>query len=123
MKRIIVCAALALSGCISLPAADLTTEQASSASNEQLCTWLHANGDPAAYRELRNRNAVSAKELNLAKSNKAEIGMTSLGVICSMGPPSKVNRITTVSGVREHWVYRGKRQVYIENEKVVEYRD
>ncbi|MWL91339.1 hypothetical protein [Cupriavidus sp. SW-Y-13] len=111
-----------LAGCAGSPARISMMDEAelSQQSNENLCAayYMGSNKD-RVLAELQKRGALNSRDQDNVAGKKIQIGMSSTGLICSWGRPSKINSTTTRYGTREQWVYEistSKRQyVYVEN--------
>jgi len=92
-------------------------------SNEDLCIAYRHRRYESARDELTRRRALTVDEWHLVDSGTVKIGMSELGLLCTMGDPAKVNRTVTAAGTRKQYVYSLGAYVYVENGRVVAFQD
>lgn len=142
MKSLILfLSASLIAGCASVP---MTPESLATKSDVWVCESGYQignkmllgeapNHDEAISQELLRRKLVTPSELQFARSNRVQMGMSECALIISMDNPNKlgncgkINSSTGSYGVHKQYVYRGcgggsTKYVYVENGKVTSWQ-
>ena len=109
MQKFIITAisALILTGCAGSPI-DINSKpshELSGYTTEQLCRAYRSRPSDAVWDNLVARGAVRDKNRSYITAGKAWVGMNSVELLCSWGPPA--DKFKTVTGTSTHvqWVY------------------
>ncbi|MBW2105994.1 MAG: hypothetical protein JRI26_08230 [Deltaproteobacteria bacterium] len=119
-----------LGGCAGSPAriGMMSPEEVQAENSYNLCNAYAFSKSENAKAELIRRNAIPDDEWPVIEQKKIRMGMSELGLVCSWGYPSTINKTVTRYGERKQWVYRScssckGQYVYTENGKVTSWQN
>jgi len=106
----------------------MSPEELQAENSYNLCNAYAFSKSENAKAELIRRNAIPDDEWPVIEQKKIRMGMSELGLVCSWGYPSIINKTVTRYGERKQWVYRScssckGQYVYTENGKVTNWQN
>lgn len=118
----------ALAGCAGSPVAALRAkpDQLAQYDDITLCQAYHLKHSDKVRTELTARQALDAEAWAAVDAKKIYVGMSSVALTCSWGPPDQLNTTATEYGKTHQLIYgliAGHSYVYIENKRVVAFQN